>query len=129
MCQGATFIFDNLIAEALSHNELDLDASLERSKEAVKVGGGKMLSYVVQNGASLAKRCMAEVSCRIPVLGIHALSPGRRIVCEPTTAVLCAVVQSHNALLESVSRGADKQKRDSNRFEEVTDDDNEKKAR
>ena len=60
-CQGATFIFDNLISEALSHNELDLDASLERSKEAVKVGGGKVLSYVVQNGASLAKRCMAEV--------------------------------------------------------------------
>jgi hypothetical protein len=40
------------------------------------------------------------------------------------------VAQSHNALLESVSRGAaDKQKRDSGRFEEVTEEENEKKAR
>ena len=39
---------------------MDIDASLELSKEAVKAGGGKMMGYVIENGVSFAKKCLAE---------------------------------------------------------------------
>lgn len=143
--QGANFIFDNLISEALSQHEVDIDASLERSKEAMRVGGGKILTYVVQNGVSLAKRCMAEVNIYeyIYIYIYHDLwcddEVSVRAIGFPTVVSLfapliiliahpCFFWQSHNALLETVCRGA-KQKDESDRFEEVVDEDDVKKAK
>jgi len=58
--EGAVWIFDNLIVEALNQHQGDIDASLERSKDAMKRGSGKVMSYLFENGASLAAEAIRK---------------------------------------------------------------------
>uniref|UniRef100_A0A7S0Z3J5 Receptor expression-enhancing protein n=1 Tax=Hemiselmis tepida TaxID=464990 RepID=A0A7S0Z3J5_9CRYP len=58
--EGAVWIFDNLIVEALNQHQGDIDASLERSRDAMRKGSGKLMGYLFENGASLAAEAIRK---------------------------------------------------------------------
>mmetsp|Transcript_34598 Transcript_34598/g.87397 ORF Transcript_34598/g.87397 Transcript_34598/m.87397 type:complete len:197 (+) Transcript_34598:339-929(+) len=58
--EGAVWIFDNLIVEALNQHQGDIDASLERSRDALKKGWVKAMGYIFENGASLAAEAIRK---------------------------------------------------------------------
>ncbi len=58
---GAMFVFDNLIEEALSHHEFEIDASLTNFKKTMKQTGGRMLHSMYDGATSMAGVAMKKV--------------------------------------------------------------------
>lgn len=59
---GAIFVFDNLICEVFCHHETDIDASLEKSKAALKQSGGKAVHMLFDGAASIVALAMRKVT-------------------------------------------------------------------
>jgi receptor expression-enhancing protein 1/2/3/4 len=58
---GAMFVFDNLIEEALSHHEFEIDTSLNKCKATMKQTGGRLMHSMYDGAATMAGVAMKKV--------------------------------------------------------------------